>query len=81
MKILDWLADSRNRRILKIVSCIVLVVTVAADFFIHRHHATFFWDDIPGFSAAYGFVSCVLMIIIFKFVGHAWLMKKEDYYD
>lgn len=81
MNLIDRLADQTNRKIIKGVSYIALFLVFAADFFVHRHHATFIWDAIPGFGAVYGFVSCVLMIIVFKFVGHVWLMKKEDYYD
>lgn len=81
MNIIARLVDERNRKTLKIVCYIVLIVIFAADFFIHRHHAAFVWDHIPGFSAAYGFISCVIIIIVSKFVGHLWLMKKEDYYD
>ncbi|MBI5238498.1 MAG: hypothetical protein HY887_08770 [Deltaproteobacteria bacterium] len=81
MNIIDRLADERNRKTLKAVCYIVLIAVFASDFFIHRLHAAFVWDHIPGFSAAYGFISCILIIIVSKFVGHEWLMKKEDYYD
>lgn len=81
MKIIDWLADKRNRGRLKVVSYISLALVFGVDFFIHRHHATFIWDNIPGFSAVFGFISCVLIIVVSKFIGHVWLMKKEDYYD
>ena len=81
MNTINWLADPRNGRFLKGVYCIALFLVFAADFFVHRHHAAFIWDAIPGFGAVYGFVCCVLMIIVFKFIGHEWLMKKEGYYD
>ena len=60
---------------------VTLALLVGIDFFIHREHAIFFWDSIPGFSALYGFISCVLIIIVSKVIGHAGLMKREDYYD
>ena len=81
MKLINWLADRQNRGFVKGISYIALFIVFAADFFVHRHHATFIWDSIPGFGAVYGFVSCVFIIIVFKFIGHEWLMKKEDYYD
>ncbi len=59
----------------------VLVVVFVSDFLVHRRHAAFPWDELPGFGAFYGFISCVLIIVISKFVGHLVLMKKEDYYD
>ncbi|HET6370702.1 MAG TPA: hypothetical protein VFG95_05860 [Nitrospiria bacterium] len=58
-----------------------MVLVVALDFIAPRHHAFFFWDEIPGYSAVYGFISCVLIIVVSKFLGHYWLMKREDYYD
>ncbi len=56
-----------------------LVVLLIADFFIHKH-GEFPWENAPGFFAAYGFVSCVLLIFIAK--GLRRLIKRdEDYYD
>ncbi|MBI5343790.1 MAG: hypothetical protein HZB21_01675 [Deltaproteobacteria bacterium] len=81
MNIIERLAHQSNRKTLKTACYIALALVFAADFFIQRHHAVFIWDNIPGFSAVYGFISCVLIIVVSKFVGHAWLMKKEDYYD
>lgn len=81
MNTINWLADERNRGALKKASYVVLALVFGADFLVHRHHATFIWDGIPGYGAVYGFVSCVVIIIVSKAIGHAWLMKKEDYYD
>ncbi|KCZ71684.1 hypothetical protein ANME2D_02420 [Candidatus Methanoperedens nitroreducens] len=58
-----------------------LVIVVLADFFIHREKIEFFWDAIPGFSALYGLVSSILLIIVSKAIGHKLLLRKEDYYD
>jgi hypothetical protein len=41
----------------------------------------FIWDKIPGWSAFYGFVSCIVLIIVSKALAHAWLYKEEEYYD
>ncbi len=64
----------------------LLVLTVAADFFIAREHTEYFWQSLPGWSAFFGFISCTLIIFVSKFLGHGWgsgggLMKREDYYD
>ena len=45
----------------------------------HAHHFDF--ERWPAFGSAYGFVSCVLIIIVSKFIGKLWLMRKEDHYD
>lgn len=70
-----------NSRTLKRVSYGVLAFTVVLDFFIERHHHIFFWEDIPGFSAVYGFISCVLIVVISKALGHYWLERSEGYYN
>ena len=37
---------------------------VISDFIIPKHHVIFPWDGIPGFNAAYGFISCVVIIVV-----------------
>ncbi len=81
MKFVELVEDQKTRKLVRRLCYIALFIVVVADFLVHRHHVTFFWDSIPGFSAFFGFVSCVLIIVISKAVGHAWLMKKEEYYD
>ncbi|MEK1890230.1 MAG: hypothetical protein AAAB35_22250 [Phyllobacterium sp.] len=61
---------------------LLLFLVVAADFFVPREHAEYPWHRLPGWSAVYGFVSCVLLIFVSKFLGHqGGLMRREDYYD
>ncbi len=80
-RIVDYLGNPENAGRLKKLLYITLAVIVAADFLVPREHVAFFWDAIPGWSAVYGFISCVLIIVVSKFLGHRGLMKKEDYYD
>lgn len=56
--------------------CIGLVIV---DFIVHRHiyHD---WENIPAFYAVYGFVGCVVLVLIAKEM-RKFLMRKEDYYD
>ncbi|WSH65052.1 hypothetical protein U8Q05_00430 [Rhizobium ruizarguesonis] len=69
---------TRRRRLFYLV----LVLIVVADFLVFREHAEYLWDSVPGWSAVYGFVSCVLLIFVSKFLGHRFgLMRREDYYD
>jgi len=58
------------------VICVLLVV---ADFMVHRHiyHD---WENMPAFYAVYGFVGCVILVLIAKAMRKV-LMKEEDYYD
>jgi hypothetical protein len=42
---------------------------------------SFAFEQIPVFSAVYGFVCCILIIILSKAFGHSGIMVEEDYYD
>jgi uncharacterized integral membrane protein len=59
----------------------ILVLLMILDGFAPRHHAHFFWDSIPGFWAVFGFIACAILVFFSKGIGHAFLMKREDYYD
>lgn len=78
-KILESLVS--NVKTLKLVAYAILALIVAIDFFIPRHHPHFFWDEVPGFSAIYGFASFFLIVIVSKTLGHYFLGRSEDYYD
>lgn len=46
-----------------------------------KSHAHTRLEYIPAFWGAFGFVGCVLLIILSKAFGHARIMQREDYYD
>jgi hypothetical protein len=52
---------------------------LAAAFNIHPPH--FWFERIPAWGSLYGFASCVAIIVVSKFLGKVWLMRREDYYD
>lgn len=80
--IVDFFGDERYVRSRRRLFYLVLVLIVVADFLVPREHAEYLWDRLPGWSAAYGFGSCVLIIFVSKFLGHqVGLMRREDYYD
>jgi len=58
---------------------ISLVVLLIIDFFIHKH-AYFPWEEGTNFYAAYGFVSCVLLIFIAKIL-RLFIRRYENYYE
>ena len=59
----------------------ILAVLVILDVIIPAKYERFPWDGIGGFGAVYGFVSCVLIIVVSKALGYALLYRPEDYYD
>ena len=71
--------NPRNvRRILMAlyVCCALLLVL---DLFIHRHiyHP---WEYLLGFYPVYGFIGCVVLVLVAKWM-RTFLMRSEDYYD
>ena len=80
MSLIDIIEKLRTKTVKKFAYGI-LVLLVAADFIIPRHEIHFFGDKIPGFWSLYGFISCVLIIEVSKWLGQHWLVRDEDYYD
>lgn len=39
------------------------------------------WDSIPLFYAAFGFLGCLLLIKVSKWLGKTFLQKDESYYE
>ena len=66
-----------TRFLLVFYSCLMVLLLV--DPFIHKH-GDFEWENMPGFFAAYGFVSCVLLIFIAR-IMRLWIKRDENYYD
>jgi hypothetical protein len=73
-----WLTSPESIRKLWWIFAIVLALTVVAQIFIHVH-AYFEVDGILGFSALYGFFSCVVMVLFAKVLGW-WIKRPIDYY-
>ena len=59
-----------------IVACILLF---GLDFVLHRH-AYHPLEEIPGFYAIYGFVACVLLVLLAKEMRKV-LIRRENYYE
>ena len=70
---------ARNINILMGIFYVLCALLVIADFVVHRHIYTSF-DEIPAFYAIYGFVACVLLVVIAKQMRKL-LMRKESYYE
>ena len=44
-------------------------------------HPHFRWEQWPGFYAVYGFVACVLLVLVSKYVLRPLVMRDEDFYE
>ena len=80
MKLLDIIELLRTKAVKKIAYG-ALVILIVVDFIIPRHEIHFFGDKVPGFWSLFGFIACVLIIIVSKRIGHMGLMQDENYYD
>lgn len=71
--------NPRNVRRVVYALFAICALTFAADFFVERHvdHP---WEVLFGFYAVYGFVACVLLVLVAKEMRKI-LMRKEDHYD
>ena len=71
--------NPRNVRRVVYALFAICAVTFAADFFVERYvdHP---WEALFGFYAVYGFVACVVLVLVAKEMRKV-LMRKEDHYD
>ena len=69
------------RNVLRVVLSLVGVCVILAglDLVLHRH-VSHPWEAMLGFYAVYGFVACVLLVLLAKELRKV-LIRKEDYYD
>jgi uncharacterized membrane protein len=71
----------KNARTLTWVMLGLMALLVIADVLIPTGYGRFPFDTIGGFGALYGFVSCVVIIVVSKLLGYAFLYRPENYYD
>ncbi len=69
----------KNIRIIMYSFYALCIILVALEFIVHRHIYLSF-DEIPAFYAIYGFVACVVLVVIAKLMRHV-VMRNEHYYD
>jgi membrane protein YdbS with pleckstrin-like domain len=69
----------RNVRRLLYVLYSICALLLAIEFLYQRdsQHA---WDSWPGFYAGYGFVGCVLLVLVAKLLRR-FLQRPANYYD
>jgi hypothetical protein len=80
VKLIDFFRD-RLKLVIRL-SYVGLALLVAWDvLFVSKEHAHTAAEHIPGFWAVFGFVACVVIIIVSKWYGHLGIMTREDYYD
>jgi hypothetical protein len=66
--------------LLRRIVWVVLIGLVIADILVPSKYDRFPWESIGGFGAFYGFISCVLIIVVSKALGYLALYRNEEYY-
>ena len=71
--------NPRNVQRLMRALYVICALLFVLDFIIHRHteHP---WEWIWGFYPVYGFVGCVVLVLVAKWM-RTFLMRSEDYYE
>lgn len=81
VKLIDFFRDRLKTVIRICYGVLALLVVIDATSLVDKHHAHTAPEHLPGFWAVFGFVACVLIIIISKWFGHLGIMTREDFYD
>lgn len=68
-------------RVMKPLFFISIIMSCILGFYFQHPHPHFIWQKIPVFDAVFGFIGCVVIIVVSKALGKIWLQKEEDYYD
>ena len=70
----------KPRNVSRLLTLLYLICAIlfVLDFFLHRH-ISHNWEVMTGFYAIFGFIACVLLVLIAKQLRRL-LKRKEDYY-
>ena len=80
MNLLKIIETSRTKT-MKRIAYAMLILIIVIDHFIPRHEIHFIGDGITGFWSLFGFVGCILIILISKWIGRLGIMQDENYYN
>jgi hypothetical protein len=74
-----WLDQPKNIKLILRILYVICAGLLVAELIIHRH-AIHSWEDLFGFYALYGFIGCVVLVLVAKEMRKL-VMRKEDYYE
>ena len=58
----------------------VVYIYLSKEHVIERH-LTYRWEEYFGFYAFFGFVACVILVLVSKYILRPLVKRQEDYYD
>ncbi len=68
----------RDFKLLYALALILIIADIVYTFLAHPKR--YFYWEVPAFSAVFGFVMCIALVVISKSIGKL-IMKEEDYYE
>ena len=74
-----WFDKPRNFKLFLHLFFAGLGLLLIVDFFVPKHGA-FPWEETPGFFAAYGYISFVILVLAARILRRL-IRRDEDYYD
>ena len=77
----DPIRVTRIKRWFYVGLAIVAVAEIVLPFMFPSDHSHFGFERFPAWGSLYGLASCVVIILVSKFIGKMWLMRREDHYD
>jgi len=78
-RVLEWMHD--HSKLMSGFMLVVMALLVIANFMFPAGYDRFFWESWPGAGAVYGLFSCVVIVVVSKFLGYKFLYRPENYYD
>lgn len=58
-----------------------LVYMILSEHHIIHRHIEYEWEKYWGFYSFYGFVACVVLVLVSKYILRPLVKRGEDYYD
>ena len=82
VKLIEYLR-ARLKTVIGIGYAVLVLVVVldAIPAVVDKEHAHTRPEHWPAFWAVFGFVGCVLLVVVSKLYGHFAVSTREDYYD
>ena len=72
---------ARLRRWFYVSLAVIVVLEIAAPYVLHDEHTYFGFEHLPAWGSVYGLISCLVIILVSKWIGKMFLERGENYYD
>lgn len=64
-----------------IILGILILISLILEFTYLAEYDAHWWNAIPGFYMIWGFLACITIIYVSKWLGKLFIFKHEQYYD